>query len=279
MATENPHPSPIMAQEDDLPGGSAPGKVTIGYLSGTEVCNDFMMSLLALKDCDRQAGWDRLDHKNWWINQRSGVNVSRPRNALVRKFLTMRDPAPEWLLMVDADMKFDPNALEQLMASAQFPDRLVIGGLCVAFGADTTDPSKIALMSTVFDMAEPAPGIDLPAFKVLPAKDVQRKALREVYGTGAAFLLIHRQVLIDIAVMVGQQYPWFREIVVPDTREDVDWGSRHDYWVSEDLFFCLQAHQAGHRVWVNTGTEIQHIKPIKLTENLWRSYGRVVQPA
>lgn len=277
--TATGHPEPIMAVEDDLPGGFAAGKVCIGYLSGSDVSNDFLLSLLALRDFDADAKFDRLQHPNWWINQRSGVNVSRSRNLLVSKFLAMRGPAPEWLLMVDADMKFKPDALEQVVRSASFPDRMVVGGLCIAFGADPSDKTKTALMSTLFDMTPPAPGISVPAFGIMPAKNVKRNALQEVYGTGAAFLLIHRQVLIDIAVMIGQQYPWFRELVVPDDRPDVAWHDRNDYWISEDLFFCLQAHQAGHRVFVNTGTEVQHVKQIRLTENLWRSYGRAVTPA
>lgn len=270
--------APLLAREDDLPEGPAKGLVTIGYLSGSDVSNDFMVSMLNLKQADAREGFDRLQHKHWWINQRSGVNVARPRDVLVAKFLAQRDPAPEWLLMVDADMRFAPGALESLLRAAEFPDRLVIGGLCVAFGADPDNPGKISLMSTAFDMGEPLDGCSIPSFKVLRQRDVPRNKLREVYGTGAAFLLVHRQVLIDVAVMVGQQYPWFREIVDPDQR-DVPWAERNDYWVSEDLFFCLNARAAGHRVFVHTGVEIQHVKPVRLTEALWRQYGRVVEPA
>lgn len=276
---EYSHPAPLMASEDDLPEGPTAGLVTVGYLSGTEVSNKFLQSILKLKDVDAKVGWGRLDHDSWWINQRSGVNVARSRNILVRKFLALRDPAPEWLLMVDADMVFEPQALEQLVQSAEHPDRLVIGGLCPAFGSDPADDQKISVVSTVFDLTDPLEGVSLPAFKVLPQREVQRKALREVYGTGAAFLLIHRQVLIDIAVMSGQQFCWFREHIFPDTREGVDWAERNDYWVSEDLFFCLACHEAGHRVWVNTAVEIQHVKDVVLTEALWRQNPRAVQPA
>lgn len=273
------HPAPLIASEDDLPDGPTPGIVTIGYLSGTEVSNEFLKSLLKMQDVDAKAGWNRLAHPHWWINQRSGVNVAIGRNRLVRKFLALRDPAPEWLMLIDADMGWEPQAVEQLIQSAEYPNRLVIGGLCVGFTNDPDDPTKQMLMSTVFDMTEPLDGVDLPAFKVLPQRDVQRKALRECYGTGAAFLLVHRQVLIDIAVMSGQQFPWFREVIFPDTREGIDWTDRNDYWVSEDLFFCLAAHQAGHRLFVNTGVQIDHVKQVKLTDATWRQYPRIVQPA
>lgn len=269
--------APLLVHEEDLPDGPAPGTVCIGYLSGASVSNVFMQSMLSLQRADAEQGWNRLQHDNWWLNQRSGVNISRSRNTLVAKFLAMRDPAPEWLLMADADMAFNAGAVESLIAAASFPDRLIIGGLCIAFGADPDRPGEAALMSTCFDQGALIPGIKLPPFKVLKAKDVQRKKLREVYGTGAAFLLVHRQVLIDIAYMTDSKYAWFREIIVNDDRDEPDLFQRNDYWVSEDLFFCLQAHAAGHRMFVHTGVEIQHVKSVRLTENLWRSYPRVVQ--
>lgn len=275
------HPAPLMATESDLPDGPTAGIVAVGYLSGTHVSNEFFKSMDAMRQVDAREGWNRIQHDSWFINQRSGVNVAMGRNRLVRKFLAMRDPAPEWLLMVDADMGWRPDSLETLLAAAEYPDRLVVGGLCAAFGQDPTssDPSKISLVSTVFDMAPPLEGVELPAFQILKQRDVQRRAIREVYGTGAAFLLVHRQVLIDIAVNAGVQYPWFREIVAPDTREDIDWSDRNDYWVSEDLFFCLACHQAGHRVFVHTGVPIEHVKEVRLTESMWRQFPKAVQPA
>lgn len=277
--SEVDHPTPLMATEDDLPDGPAEGLVTVGYLSGTSVSNEFFKSMMAMRDVDAKQGWDRLQHDSWWINQRSGVNVARSRNTLVRKFLALRDPAPEWLLMVDADMSWKPDALELLVRSTEQPDRLVVGGLCAAFGQDIKNPDAISLMSTVFDIADPLEGCQLPRFRILPQREVKRKAIQEVYGTGAAFLLVHRQVLVDIAVNAGVQYPWFREIVSPDLRDDVDWADRNDYWVSEDLFFCLACHQAGHRVFVHTGVPIDHVKEVKLTEMLWRQHPKAVQPA
>jgi GT2 family glycosyltransferase len=270
---------PLMVVEQDLPEGPEPGTVMIGYLSGSNVSNLFLQSMLTLQRADSVEGFNRIQHRNWWLNQRSGVNVARARNTLVAKFLAMRDPAPEWLLMVDADMSFNAGALESLIRAADVPDRMVIGGLCIAFGADPDKPGENALMSTVFDAGEPLDGIGILPFQVLKPAQVQRGALRECYGTGAAFLLVHRQVLLDIAYMTSSKYGWFREIIIPDEREDVDMFDANDYWVSEDLFFCLQARAAGHRVFVHTGVEVQHAKSIKLTEKLWRSYARIPESA
>ena len=271
---------PLNAIEADLPEGPLPGSVTICYLSGTDVSNGFTMSLLHMKDADAKH-WHRLDHGAWWINQRSGVNVARTRNSVVRKFLALRDPAPEWMLMVDADMTFDAGALETLLRTCEdpnTPDVKVIGGLCVAFGNKGDGSNEIQLISTIFDAGEPSPGIPIPAFKMAAAKDVKFKSVRQVYGTGAAFLLVHRQVLIDIAAGYGTLFPWFREEIIEDDR-DVPIHDRNDLWISEDLFFSLQCQRAGYPVFVHTGVQIGHVKNVKLTEDLWRYHPTLVEMA
>lgn len=276
--------APVGAIEADLPDGPEKGKVTICYLSGTDVSNGFMMSLLDLKDADSKQ-WHRLDHDAWWINQRSGVNVARTRNSAVRKFLALR-PAPEWMLMVDADMTPPPTALELLMQAVEhsrtdpdLPDINVIGGLCVAFGNKGDGSQEIQLISTIFDPGEERPGIPLPSFKMVPPKDVKFKAVRQVYGTGAAFLLVHRQVLVDIAAADGTLFPWFREDQIWDNRPDVEYRERNDLWISEDLFFCLQVQRCGYPIFVHTGVPVGHVKSIKLTEDLWRYHQTLVEMA
>lgn len=278
--------TPIRAVEADLPEGPEPGKVTICYLSGTDVSNGFMMSLLGLRDADRLHGWNRLEHPAWWINQRSGVNVSRTRNSVVRKFLMLRDPAPEWMLMIDADMEFPSSALEALLQAAEqshadpdAPDIHVIGGLCPAFGSKGDGTSDTKVVATVLDVAEDRPGINVPTFRLVEPKDVKFKSIRQVYGTGAAFLLVHRQVLIDIAAATGNLYPWFREEIIDDDRPGLAWHDRNDYWISEDLFFCMQAQRCGYPIFVHTGVPIKHIKHVKLTEDLWRYHSTLVEMA
>lgn len=277
---------PLNAIESDLPDGPEPGAVTVCYLSGTDVSNGFMMSLIDMRDADRLQGWNRLSHRRWWINQRSGVNVARTRNSVVRKFLALRDPAPEWMLMVDADMTFDPTALELLMMAVEHsrtdpnvPDIKIIGGLCVAFGNKGDGSQEIQLISTIFDPGDEAPGIPLPSFRMVPPRDVKFKSVRQVYGTGAAFLLVHRQVLVDIAAADGTLFPWFREDQIWDNRPDVKYQERSDLWISEDLFFCLQAQRCGYPIFVHTGVQVGHVKSVKLTEDLWRYHPTLVEMA
>lgn len=251
--------------------------VCVGYLTGSELSADFHDSLLNMHAADRHHQLNRLQHPNWRIRQRSGVNVSYPRNELVGRFLAMTDPQPDWLLMVDADMLWQPGALESLLLAA---DRLteqgvlypVVGGLCLAFGSDGAGGNHV--VATCYRQGAPIDGVSVLPFEVMPPDDVPADTLLEVYGTGAAFLLVHRQVLVDIACGSSQRFPWFRESVVADER-DVSFVERNAYWLSEDLFFCLQVQRAGHRIFVHTGVEVQHVKPIRLTQELWRSYQKV----
>lgn len=278
--------TPLGVTEADLPEGFEPGKVTVCYLSGTDVSNGFLTSLLGMRDADRINDWGRLDHPAWWINQRSGVNVARTRNSVVRKFLSVRGPAPEWMLMVDADMKFDPHALELLVRAAEssrenpdVPDVHVIGGLCVAFGNRGDGTNAVRVISTMFDPGEAMPGISVPAFAPVEPRAAKANAVRQVYGTGAAFLLVHRQVLIDIAAACRTTYPWFREEIVEDDRPDVHWTELNDLWISEDLFFCMQAQRCGYPIFVHTGVPIGHVKAVELTEDTWRYHSTMVDMA
>ena len=101
----------------------------------------------------------------------------------------------------------------------------------------------------------------------------------EVIRTRAAFLLVNRKVLVDIGAADGTLFPWFREDHVWDNRADVPYAERNDLWISEDLFFCLQAQRCGYPIFVHTGVQIGHIKSIKLTEDLWRYHSTLVEMA
>lgn len=287
---------PMMVKETDLPEGPEPGTVTIAYLSGSTVSNRFLHWMLNVQRADREQGWNRLQHPHAWFNQQSGVNVSRSRDLVCARFLALRDPAPEWLLLCDADMAPPVTGIEQLMAATVVPDdevevngdslRRVVGGLCLAFGTDPdaqfnpdTGQRPTAVMSTAFDPGPELPGIEILPFRNLKPNELPRNRVREVYGTGAAFLLVHRQVLVDIAFATQSFYGWFKEDVIRDSREGVGVFERNDYWVSEDLWFCLTARACGHRVFVHTGVEVKHAKSVLLTEKLWRQHRKAVDPA
>src|SRR5690606_19311843 len=137
--------------------------------------------LVRMEAADRAQGWGRLQHEAWWLNQRSGVNVSGPRNILVEKFLALPSE-PDWLLMVDTDMVWQPSALESLILSAEEQPGAVIGGLCLTFGSDPNGIAKQpVVISTVYGQSDRMDGVPLPPFAIGRATDIPRSSLFEVY--------------------------------------------------------------------------------------------------
>lgn len=237
-------------------------RVVLAFLSAGEPTIDFHLSTVAMVDSYLRGPLAyRLDARGWRLSNRSGANISRARNRLVSTFMAM-DHEPEWLLMVDDDMRWEPHALEQLLAVAE-PGRIV-GGLCFAYGPGGR------IMPTIFErgphgrFAPPDPDYELPATPTLV----------EVWGTGGAFLLAHRDDLAKIATLMPHTpHPWFREVevLVPADHEpeDADDPDMVPYWISEDLWFCHQARQAGIRMYVHTGVEVGHTKPHMLNRRLY----------
>jgi hypothetical protein len=233
-------------------------KMAVGMISRGEIATEFMESLFGSYEIDQQCGLGRLVTP-WRINVHSGANISQARNRVVREFLNLPHQ-PAWLMLVDADMMWKADAFERLLAAAE-PDRIV-GGLCFAYGDER-------LLPTIFEADElmrykwPAEGYEIP-----------ENTLTEVYGTGAAFLLCHRDTLIKIGEPVSKQTNncWFREVeTILELPVPRDTFTHEAYWMSEDLYFCNQAHAAGIGVFVHTGVEVGHKKSHILNRQLYES--------
>lgn len=213
--------------------GSA--QAVIGFLHGRDVDAEFCKSLLALTHHSR----DRIGTV---LTVNSGANVSGPRNELAARFvLERREP---WLLLVDTDMVFAPDALDRLLAAADRKARPIVGGLCFSQGNDGP-------LSTMYELVPHADGAGTFARRQTWPED----ALVEVSATGAAFLLVHRYVLEHIANR-GWGNPRKRDPVCPWFREST-MGTR---LMGEDLTFCVRARSAGYPVFVHTGIQIGHMK-------------------
>lgn len=243
-------------------------KVLIGYLSAghPELLFDQALDLIRLGDEHYGA---RRFVDPWRIVLRAGCNVSQARNALCRQFLEHPDQ-PEWLLMLDDDMVPPVDCVEKLIGAAEglkrklggeISDRIV-GGLCYYPGPE----GRVCV--TVFDLDEHS------RFKVKdPGWRPDYGMVIPTAGTGAACLLIHRDTLLRLAQYTnGGPNPWFREAehIIRNVDFDADAYDEQDvgtweawpYWVSEDLYFCALANQAGMEVWIHTGVEVGHVKRV-----------------
>ena len=172
-----------------------------------------------------------------WLEQRSGPNVARARNLLVERFLAT-DHTCLW--MVDTDMTWQPDALAGLLAD----DQPVVGGLCFGIGEGRPIP-------TIFDTITLA-GEDV----IVRVESYPRDRLVSCAATGAAFLLIHRQVLEDVRDRhFSAAFQWFQET------------ERDGYPVGEDVTFCLRAGECGYQVHVDTRVKVGHAKTVVVTES------------
>jgi GT2 family glycosyltransferase len=227
--------------------------VVIGYVHPDLVRAEFAASLVTLS----------LRTKTpieAFIRRRSGPLIAQARNHIVRTFLD--DYASPWLLMIDTDMVFNHDALDRLVAATRNKrgeiERAVMGGLCF-HGVD--EEVVVAgvyanwsdVRPTMYEIVED-PNIDI-AFSWYTTWPENRPF--EVGATGAAFLLVHREVFEAVERGEGRNkpdkvWPWFRE------------GTNGRTKFGEDLTFCLRARLAGYPIWVHTGVQIGHMKSAML---------------
>jgi hypothetical protein len=184
------------------------------------------------------------------IPKKSGPRIAAGRNDLVRHFL---ESGADWLMMLDDDMAFEPDAIERLLQAAHPEHRPIVGGQCFAGGRD-------GWFSTMFRMH--------PETKKLTRMDRWPEGeLVLVDATGAANLLIHRSVFLKLAEDYKPPWEWFQETML----EGRD--------VGEDITFCLRARAAGFPIFVHTGVEFGHAKMVVVDREFyeaWQSRSRFV---
>jgi hypothetical protein len=84
--------------------------------------------------------------------------------------------------------------------------------------------------------------------------------LMQVAATGAACMLIHRSVLIEMEKQYANMHPWewYSEQVIDGEP------------VGEDVGFCLRAGAMNIPMFVHTGIKTQHTKPFYLDEKMFK---------
>ena len=230
--------------------GHIPG-VVVAYIHPGQVSSYFDESMRVMQLTD-QAAADMGKRPRRIVNylqEWSSANVSAPRNSLTAKFLDTRTPegatVGDWLLWVDADMQWGPEALDFLLESADPVERPIVGGLCFGMSHDE-------LVPTIYQYARDEAG-ELVTYRV---GNYERDSLVQCAATGAAFILIHRGALEAMrAANFNPAFPWFQEVQM---------GNRP---VGEDITFCLRAGQLGIPVHVDTRAKIGHHKSALLTED------------
>lgn len=177
------------------------------------------------------------------------MGVAAGRSEVARKFLAT---GADWLFMVDTDMGFAPDTVARLVASATEHESLVLGGLCFAIKRDTDlapapfHGQRFRIIPTLYTFHEVAETGE-KGFRSIGK--YQRDAWQEVAGTGAACLLVHRDILAELGP----------EPFAPMTIKGAG-GNGTDRTYSEDLSFCVRVAAAGASVAVDTSIKTTHHK-------------------
>ena len=163
------------------------------------------------------------------MRKQSGPRIEDARNGIVEGFLASNS---EWLLMVDSDMTFPPDALHRLLQVADPDDVPVVGGLCFGY------QQGLGPFPTLYSWGTGGARVmfDIDSYPELCPVD----------ATGAAFILFHRTIFETHRV--DTPLPWFRRSI------------HDDQMVGEDITFCIWLRQEGVPIHVLTSLEIGHVK-------------------
>lgn len=242
-----PKPSRAEREAAHIPG------LVIAYIHPGQVSAYFTESLQTTYLADVAA--EDMGHRPRRIKnvlqEWSSANVSAARNKLTAAFLDTRTDdgrtVGDWLLWIDADMQWEPEAVELLMDTADPETRPIVGGLAFGMNLDEQVP-------TIYQWGRTDDG-EVTTYRV---GHYPRDTVMQVAATGAAFLLIHRLVLEKMrAAEFNAAFPFFQEVQLGDRQ------------VGEDLAFCIRAGQLGFPIYVDTRAKIGHHKSRLLTEKTY----------
>jgi hypothetical protein len=151
----------------------------------------------------------------------------------------------EWILFIDDDMTFQPDAVSTLVKTANDFDLDIVGGLCFQRGAP--------FQPTLYKQG---PGGQGYTFMEVWPEDTAV----EVDATGMAFTLITRRALEK---MVGE-WPTYEERQRMPAPPIFKWGQDG---LGEDFGFCREAREAGLHIFVDTSVKVGHIATVTIDEN------------
>lgn len=219
--------------------------VFIAWCQPGKTGGGFTESLAGLLLWDHVHGQHIVGHGGY-ISLASGPRIASGRTQLVDQFLA-HPSKPDWLLMVDADMVFEPDLVTRMLEVADRKDIPVLGGLCFAGGRGAR------MYPTIYALN--GDGARMDKYLTYP-----RDTLVKVDGTGTGCLLVHRRVYEEMAGKYPRPYPWFAEAVI----DGEEYG--------EDITFCLRLNRMRIPVHVHTGIKLGHEKTMVYDEALYEEW-------
>jgi GT2 family glycosyltransferase len=226
------------------------GKVSVATLfNGAFACHQFNVSLMAAQKYDSLQKFQLFDHPASSIFVGNADDLASKRNRAVEAFL---QADAEWLVFIDDDQVFDPDAIHRLIADA--------------------DPVERPILSAVI-IAERGKGLRFsPACAAWDGKTfrlynhISTDHFWRVGSVGTGFVAIHRTVLEAIAEKhADDAWRWFKFAQwVTDGKPDI---------LGEDYTFSLRAQALGYSCHVDTRVHVGHVKQRVLTaRDFWDQF-------
>jgi hypothetical protein len=244
------------------------GGVCLSWIDGGTTSGWFMASVTNMLTLDARLDQHIIGDRGDQIHIQSSPRIHEARNQVVDHFAALPQQ-PEWLLMIDADMTFEPDLIYKMLAAAD-PVRVpILGALCFG-GGRVHEP-----FPTIYRLIEEK--VDERSYYSLDkVYDYPRDTLVKVGATGAACLLVHRQVFATMKNAYGtlpdgspNPSPWFAEGIT---------GLKGEGW-GEDTVFCLRAQSLRIPVHVHTGIKTGHVKEVVIDEVFYDNRRQAVRDA
>ncbi len=178
------------------------------------------------------AHYERLEKPPLWTSIAVGGTHVDQARNTIVRRALAAAPDVSHILMIDDDIVAEPRSLLQLLAH----DVPVVGGLYF----ERLPPHRPVVYKRGSGHAS----------GYVPFEDFAPSGLQEVDGIGGGFLLVRREVYEAI------DPPWFA----------------NQFPVSEDVYFCAKAQQAGFRILLDAGMRLGHLTTAIVTEADYRRY-------
>lgn len=172
------------------------------------------------------------------------------RNKLIEEFLIKTES--EWLLMIDSDVVFYAEDIDEVLSVARHEDVKIVSGV-------------IYLKRCELDELIPEPGVmkinNEGNLKTI--WDIPQDQHFEIDGGSLGFTLVHRSVLINMKKSRPElTLPWFYQ-----KEED-------NIWLGEDISFFRRAAEDGYKIFATSRVFLGHVKKIELNKKTYQEYYR-----
>ncbi|MGB8278286.1 MAG: hypothetical protein WCF20_10215 [Methylovirgula sp.] len=218
---------------------------------GGLVSQHYMQSVISLIQYAGQAGFDAmlalLGHDSL---------ITRSRNTLVTQFLNT--PAATHLLFIDADIRFDPRQVHEMLAF----DQEVVAGIypLKVINWDNAALKRLAGGETF----QTAPLLYVGTLCTDGELERHGRFATGIY-CGGGFLMIKRQAIEQMIAAYpearyknvhafsnakgDEYYALFECLIDPETKT----------YISEDFGFCQKWRNIGGKIWLDTESRLTHI--------------------